>query len=181
MSCSRRPSSWERVIIVARVGRPAGTTAAVGRGGLSIGTMEQRVNPHSEGTGRVQEPRPRDALGRPLPRGAIGVEPVSEDPLPPVQALDLARRLIEEGRPFSAHEVLEARWKAAPMQERELWQGLAQLCVALTHHARGNEVGAQRLLARGAGLLTNYAQTAGPRYGLDLPAVIACVTTEVAP
>ena len=33
------------------------------------------------------------------------------------------------GRPFHAHEVLEASWKAAPPAERDLWQGLAQLAV----------------------------------------------------
>jgi hypothetical protein len=147
----------------------------------SIGTMEQPVSTPDKGSGRVQEARPRDALGRPLPRGAIGVEPVSELALPPEQALELAGRLVEEGRPFSAHEVLEAVWKAGPPQERQLWQGLAQLCVALTHHARGNEVGGQRLLERGTGLLESYAQTVGPKYGLDLPAIIACTTTRIAP
>jgi hypothetical protein len=40
--------------------------------------------------------------------------------------------------PFAAHEVLEARWKAGPDEERDLWQGLAQICVGLTHAARGN-------------------------------------------
>ena len=64
--------------------------------------------------GRPRQARPRDALGRPLPYGAVGVEPVSEEPLPPVQTLEVARALVQEGRPFSAHEVLEARWKAGP-------------------------------------------------------------------
>jgi uncharacterized protein len=53
--------------------------------------------------GRPRQARPRDALGRPLPYGAAGVEPVSEDPLPPDETLAEARRLVEEGRPFSAH------------------------------------------------------------------------------
>ena len=143
--------------------------------------MEQPSNPKGRGKRRVQEPRPRDALGRPLPRGAIGVEPVSEDPLPPEQALELAHRLIQEGRPFSAHEVLEARWKAGPTQERELWQGLAQLRVALTHHQRGNQVGAQRLLQRGQERLETYAKTEAPKYGQDLPALIASITTQIHP
>jgi hypothetical protein len=91
-----------------------------------------------DAAGRPRQERPRDALGRPLPYGAIGVEPVSEEPLPPSQTLDLARSLVQEGRPFAAHEVLEARWKAGPDEERDLWQGLAQICVGLTHAARGN-------------------------------------------
>ncbi|MEJ7757523.1 MAG: DUF309 domain-containing protein [Nocardioidaceae bacterium] len=89
--------------------------------------------------GRAHQSRPRDALGRPLPYGSTGVEPISEDPLPPLQTVDVARGLLAAGRPFSAHEVFEARWKAGPAAERDLWQGLAQICVALTHAARGNE------------------------------------------
>lgn len=89
------------------------------------------------------------------------VEPVPEQALPPEQALDLARDLLRRGRPFFAHDVLEARWKQAPQQERELWQGLAQVCVGLTHEQRGNAVGAARLLRRGAERLESYD---GPPY-----------------
>ena len=64
--------------------------------------------------GRAQQARPRDALGRPLPYGAAGVEPVSEEPLPPEETLAAARALLDQGRPFSAHEVLEVRWKTGP-------------------------------------------------------------------
>ena len=70
--------------------------------------------------------------------------------LPPLESLAEAQRLLDAGRPFHAHEVLEGTWKAAPEHERELWQGLAQLAVGLTHRARGNPVGAARLLERGA-------------------------------
>lgn len=117
--------------------------------------------------------RPRDELGRPLPHGARGVAPLPEEPLPPLEALTLARRLVHEGRPFVAHEVLEARWKASPAEERDLWQGLTQLCVGLTHAARGNRTGARRLLERGAGHLREYRATDGPRHGLDLDAMVA--------
>jgi uncharacterized protein len=130
--------------------------------------------------GRPRQARPRDALGRPLPYGAAGVEPVSEDPLPPDETLAEARRLVEEGRPFSAHEVLEARWKAGPEEERDLWQGLAQLCVGLTHAARGNRVGAITLVDRAAVHLERYGAVDGPTYGLDLLAVVACVQEQVA-
>ena len=129
--------------------------------------------------GRARQARPRDALGRPLPYGEVGVEPVSEEPLPPEETLAAARALVEEGRPFSAHEVLEARWKAGPEQERDLWQGLAQLCVGLTHALRGNPVGARRLLDRGIGRLEQYGTTAGPTYGLDLREVVTCARARM--
>jgi hypothetical protein len=127
-----------------------------------------------DAAGRPRQQRPRDALGRPLPHGSTGVEPVPEEPLPPAETLDRARELIREGRPFSAHEVLEARWKAGPDEERDLWQGLAQICVGLTHEARGNVSGAVTLLERGAGHLAGYAAGDGPTYGLDLAALVSC-------
>jgi hypothetical protein len=124
--------------------------------------------------GRARQARPRDALGRPLPYGDTGVEPVSEEPLPPAETLELAWSLLSEGRPFAAHEILEVRWKSCPVEERELWQGLAQLCVGLTHRARGNPVGATSLVERADRRLTGYQRTVAPTYGLDLTALIAC-------
>lgn len=91
----------------------------------------------------------------------------------------MARSLVREGRPFAAHEVLEARWKAGPDAERDLWQGLAQICVGLTHAARGNSVGAERLLQRGADRLVEYDAGDGSTYGLDLTTVIACARGQV--
>jgi hypothetical protein len=70
--------------------------------------------------------------------------------LTPREALLFAQELIDSGRPFHAHEVLEAVWKAAPAAERGLWKGLAQLAVGLTHARRANAVGAVALLRRGA-------------------------------
>lgn len=129
--------------------------------------------------GRARQARPRDALGRPLPYGAEGVEPVSEEPLPPDETIRVARELVDGGRPFSAHEVLEARWKAAPAEERDLWQGLAQACVALTHAARGNATGAERLADRATLRLEAYAATGRDTYGLDLGAVVDCLRRQV--
>ena len=128
--------------------------------------------------GRARNARPRDALGRPLPRGAEGEPGVPDDlVLPPAEALALAQRLIDTGRPFGAHEVLEASWKSAPPGERDLWQGLAQIAVGLTHAHRGNARGAATLLRRGAGRLAGYQQAgqapaAGP-HGIDVPGVAA--------
>ena len=114
--------------------------------------------------GRPRQKRPRDELGRPLPYGETGVEPVPEEALPPDRTVEVARALVEEGRPFAAHEVLEARWKAGPEEERDLWQGLAQLCVGLTHAARGNAVGA----ARSGGPWRGAAGAVRGRRGSDL-------------
>ena len=137
-------------------------------------------NRDRDDSGHARQARPRDELGRPLPYGAVGVEPVPEEVLPPLEALAVARRLVGEGRPFSAHEVLEARWKAAPATEREFWQGLAQVCVALTHAGRGNAVGAERLIERASGLLERYRLAGGPTYGVDVTASLACAREQVA-
>ncbi|GIH80375.1 DUF309 domain-containing protein [Planobispora longispora] len=107
--------------------------------------------------GRARNQRPRDAFGRPLPHGAEGVERIPDDYAPDAEeALAEARRLLGEERPFHAHEVLEARWKTGPARERDLWQGLAQICVGLTHLQRGNRRGAAALLARGAERIGAY-------------------------
>ncbi len=129
--------------------------------------------------GRPRQARPRDELGRPLPYDAEGVPPVSEDPLPPLETVETAMALLDEGRPFSAHEVFEARWKDAPDEERDLWQGLAQLCVGLTHARRGNATGADRLVERGVGRLERYLEGGGPTYGLDVRQLVRDVRTEV--
>jgi uncharacterized protein len=122
--------------------------------------------------GRPRQARPRDALGRPLPYGdPRGVEPVPEQALPPAEALTLAQSLLDGGRAFAAHEVLEAVWKAAPEAERELWQGLAQVCVAITHGQRGNSTGAAELLRRGVARIRPYA--ADPPHGVDVSGVLA--------
>lgn len=120
-----------------------------------------------DATGRARNARPRDAYGRPLPHGAAGEERVPDDyAAPPDEALAEAQRLLDADRPFHAHEVLEAAWKAAPEGERELWKGLAQLAVGLTHVRRGNAVGAQALLRRAADRIAAYER---PPYGIDAP------------
>jgi hypothetical protein len=122
--------------------------------------------------GRARSSRPRDALGRPLPRGTAGEDRAPEGVLrSPEASLDEAQRLLDAGRPFHAHEVLEDAWKAAPEPERQLWRGLAQLAVGLTHAARGNARGAATLLERGAGNLAPYAPA--PPHGVDVPGLLA--------
>jgi len=110
-------------------------------------------------------------MALPAARLAAGGEPaLPEGPaLTPDAALDLAQELIDSGRAFRAHEVLEASWKAAPARERELWKGLAQVTVGLTHAQRGNAAGAVVLLRRGGRRVAEYAQS--PPHGIDAAAV----------
>ncbi len=103
--------------------------------------------------------RPRDALGRPLPRDAIdafpGVPP--RDALTSAEAVAEASDYLARGLPFHAHEVLEMRWRCCPTEERSLWRGLAQAAAGHTHAARGNPLGAERLIARGRSSIAEYS------------------------
>jgi uncharacterized protein len=91
--------------------------------------------------------------------------------LSPDETVTEAQRLLDVGRPFPAHDVLEAAWKASSGAERELWRGLAQLAVGLTHAQRGNAKGAAALLERAANRIGSWAAPAPA--GLDLPGLIA--------
>lgn len=106
--------------------------------------------------GRPRNARPRDATGRPLPRDASGVPLVGDKAISDVDdALARARRALDDGNPFAAHECFEWAWRHCPDDERDSWQGLAQVAAGLTHLQRGNTVGARRLLRRGADRLAN--------------------------
>ena len=110
---------------------------------------------------RLSNTRPRDALGRPLPWDAVGAEMVPErEFIDSSDAIDEAIDYLQRGLPFHAHEVLEQRWRCAPEAEREWWRGLAQAAAGVTQAARGNEVGAQRLLARADATLADTSPPA---------------------
>ncbi|MEU1281543.1 DUF309 domain-containing protein [Streptomyces sp. NPDC005805] len=118
--------------------------------------------------GRARNARPRDGLGRPLPYGAAGVARQPEGvERAPAETLAEAQRLLDAGMPFHAHEVFEDAWKSGPEEERDLWQGLAQLAVGLTHAARGNNGGGARLLRRGADRIAGRPDP----YGIDVRAL----------
>jgi hypothetical protein len=112
--------------------------------------------------GRPENARPRDATGRPLPRGSgpswrERLRAKDElQALPNAEAVAEAERLILDGGPFYAHEVLEGPWHLAEPEERAFWQGLAKVAVGLTHLQRGNAVGARSVLNAGADLLEPY-------------------------
>ena len=139
--------------------------------------------------GRPRNARPRDALGRPLDpadgpgSGAAGTDRIPDDlVITGAEAAALADRLLRDGRPFHAHEVLEAAWKSGPADERDLWQGLAQIAVGLTHARRGNARGAVALLTRGAERVRGYQGGAGSQravgrmaspFGMNVDAFLA--------
>jgi len=121
--------------------------------------------------GRARNARPRDGLGRPLAHGAPGVERQPEGIVrTPSQTLAEAQDLLDIGRPFHAHEVLEDAWKSSDEPHRQLWRGMAQLAVGLTHAARGNRAGAVSLLRRGAGNIEPYRWESP--YGIDIAGLV---------
>jgi hypothetical protein len=132
--------------------------------------------------GRPRNARPRDELGRPLPRtrsaaDADGAARVPDDlVVTPAEAAVLGGSLLAEGRPFHAHEVFEAAWKSAPDADREFWRGLAQIAVGLTHARRGNASGAVTLLRRGAAVVRGYT---GDPPGID-PGFVAASADDIA-
>lgn len=129
-----------------------------------------------DGEGRARNARPRDGLGRPLPYDADGVARQPEGVVrAPEETVAEAQALLDEGKPFHAHEVFEDAWKSGPDEERALWRGLAQLAVGLTHAARGNVTGGARLLRRGAGGVEEWASRSRRErpYGMDLAGVAA--------
>jgi len=122
-------------------------------------------------SGRPRSTRPRDALGRPLPRGSQGIPPISDDlELAPAETLRYAQDLLDQGLAFNAHEVLEAAWKNGPDDERMLWQGLAQLAVGITHAQRGNVKGAMSLLRSASARLSHGDRPA--RHAIDIAGLI---------
>jgi len=137
------------------------------------------MNRDRDPAGRPRNARPRDGLGRPLERAADPGSAADRIPddlvITGAEAAALADRLLRDGRPFHAHEVLEAAWKYGPAAERDLWQGLAQIAVGLTHARRGNARGAVTLLGRGVQRVRGYQDGdgspdgGGSREGDDAP------------
>ncbi len=99
------------------------------------------------------------------------------NPLPPGAALAAAQHLLDTGRPFQAHEALEAAWKAAADDERGLWRGLTQLAVGMTHLARGNVRGGVAVLVRASDNLAPYAEH--PPHDVDVAGLRGWIADRV--
>ncbi|WP_024793856.1 DUF309 domain-containing protein [Tomitella biformata] len=127
-----------------------------------------RADRSRDADGRALNDRPRDGLGRPLPPGAAGVPRQPEGiRRTPAETLYVAQTLLDDRKPFHAHDVFEDQWKQTTGPERDLWRALAQLAVGITHAARGNIRGAVAVLERAATNLGPYA--ARPPHQIAVP------------
>lgn len=134
---------------------------------VRLGGVSERLQRDRDSDGKARNARPRDGLGRPLPYGSPGVERAPEGvERTPDATVAEAQQLLDDGKPFHAHEVFEDAWKSGPDAERGLWRGLAQLAVGLTHAARGNFTGAASLLTRGAESIEPFSGEAP--HGIDV-------------
>ncbi|MEE8602442.1 DUF309 domain-containing protein [Euzebya tangerina] len=124
--------------------------------------------------GKPENARPRDRFGAPLPRDAEDQLPDRVEPEDVVDTVEdtlaCAIALFDEERFFEAHEFFEWAWKGpmTPDDQRQLFKGLAQICVGYCHIQRGNATGAASLLERGIEHIEPYGENA---QGIDLVAV----------
>ncbi len=122
--------------------------------------------------------RPRDELGRPLPKGSpnrLAVDDLTGLSAAGANALAIAH--FESGRYFLAHEAWEAAWLASKGTASEaLFKGLAQLGAGYTHAARGNAHGMRVLLGRS---LNAIRAASSPFPGLDLDALVLLVERDL--
>ena len=109
--------------------------------------------------GRAKNARPRDELGRPLPRGSENLLPEEQLPEDPDELLRIGVEHFNAHRFFQAHETWETAWHPSPESERDFWQGITQIAVGFTHFQRGNPRGAITLLRRGARRLNVYGDS----------------------
>jgi len=108
---------------------------------------------------RRQKPeRPRDELGRPLPREAENLLHLPDfDALSVGENDRLGRELMRDRNYFGAHEAWETAWKQSRGSgDEELFKGLSQMGAGYVHLLRGNAHGAITLLRRGARRVGTY-------------------------
>jgi hypothetical protein len=133
--------------------------------------------------GRAENSRPRDRLGRPLPRDAVDElagRLVPADVAGSVaEALDHAVRLFDAQRFFEAHEFFEWIWKSGMVaqDDREFWKGVTQVAVGFTHAQRGNASGAVTLLRRACRSMAPYP---AQYQGIDAAALCAAARAVTA-
>jgi uncharacterized protein len=73
---------------------------------------------------------------------------------------------------FEAHEELELAWRAAPLQERDFYQGLVHVAVGWYQAGRANRYGCERQLEKAVRRLGPYAPA---HRGVDVADVLAQV------
>ena len=122
--------------------------------------------------GRARNARPRDALGRPLPYGTAGEERAPEGVVrTPDRSLAEAQELLDAGRPFHAHEVLEDAWKSAP-EARAAAVARAGAARRRPHPRRARQcAGCGDAAGPRCGNIAGYA--AAPPHGIAVPRLAA--------
>src|SRR3954462_2211608 len=80
--------------------------------------------------------------------------------------------LIRAGSFFEANEELELAWRAAPVEERDFYQGLVHVAVGWYQAGRANRYGCERQLEKAARRLGPYAPA---HRGVDVADVLAQV------
>jgi predicted metal-dependent hydrolase len=126
-------------------------------------SAEQETRPPS----RPKTSRPRDELGRPLPRGSMNRLDLEDfDSLSLEENHRLGIEHFNARRFFPAHEAWETAWKKAKgTPDEEFFKGLSQLGAGYVHYRRGNPHGTFTLLRRAVFRIAPY----GPRHrGLDV-------------
>jgi hypothetical protein len=85
-------------------------------------------------------------------------------------AYEAGVELIRAGDYFAAHEELEEAWRAAPVEERDFFQGLVHVAVAWYQAGRGRKIGTERQLAKALRRLEPFAPT---HRGIELEPLLA--------
>ena len=65
-------------------------------------------------------------------------------------------QLFRAGHYFETHEEWETAWKAAPREERDFYQGMVHLTVALYQSGRGNRIAARSQMRKARKRLFAY-------------------------
>jgi predicted metal-dependent hydrolase len=90
----------------------------------------------------------------------------------PASHFELGLELIRARSFFEAHEELELAWRAAPIEERDFYQGLVHVAVGWYQAGRANRYGCERQLEKAARRLEPYAPA---HRGVDVADVLAQV------
>ena len=86
------------------------------------------------------------------------------------------RRLFRAGRYFETHEEWELVWRNAPATEKDFYQGMVHLTVALYQAGRGNARAARSQMGKARRRLSRYH----PRHrGVHLDALVPAVDDAV--
>jgi len=93
-----------------------------------------------------------------------------------MNAWDDGCRLFRAGHYFETHEEWEIAWKEAPKAERDFYQGMVHLTVALYQAGRGNARAAHSQMTKARRRLSRYHPL---HHGVHLDALVPAVDDAV--